>query len=350
MLCVVFFLQPLPTKKTNNKLTISTLWNILLFTLLLTSGCGEYKNNTIPSNINTPDTVNIKKHIGVHAAFFNPTGTKCAISTDNGQVVITDTLLNVIENIKSHIGSTTSSFFSHNGEYIVTGGTDNSIKVWDVNNFELLKEKKVDFPLYTSVFGTKIYGGCGEGGNIILFDWQGDSLLYHLKSSKDGAYFLYLFDGEKYLLVAAGEGRATEWNMQTGHISMEYKGHKDKVFCTMPSPDLTKVITASADSTVIVWDRKTGKLLHQISDFEAPVYVSCFSPDGKRIAACTTNGKIHVFQDYTKILEWQAFDGIVNTIHYSPNGNMILAGSEASGARMFNASTGSLIAEWKESY
>lgn len=329
--------------------TIKNL-GIICIGFILIQSCTHDKNSKSTTETDTIAGKLQKTTIGVHAAFFNNAGSKCAIATDNGQVIVTDTLLNIIGKIQAHEGSTTSSFFSHNGKYIITGSLEKELKIWDANNFELVREKKVDFMLYTSVFGTNIYGGCGEGGNIILFDWKGDSVLYNLKSSEHGAYFLYLFDGEKALLVAAGEGRATEYNMQTGQVSMEFKGHTDKVFCTMPSPDNKKVITASADSTVIIWDRKSGKLLHQITGFQAPVYVSCFSPDGKRIAACTTDGKIHIFEDYKKVLEWQAFDGIVNTIHYSPNGNLMLAGSEDGGARMFNANDGSLIAKWQENY
>lgn len=283
--------------------------------------------------------------VGVHAAFFNSKGTRCALATTAGNVIVTDALLNEIGRFHAHEGGVTSSFFSPDDNFIVTGGPDSVLRVWDSQDYSLVQEHHTGFGIYTCVMGYQSAVGCGQGGRLIRIPTQSDLSATHWKFDADGAYFLYFLEIDSTILCAIGS-MAIEFDVTTGMVGGIYDSHVTPVFCAMPSPDMTKIITASADSTVIVWDRVTGRPQQPPLTFDSPVFVACFSPCGAEIAVATAVGDVIIIDENGKRRAKRVFPERVNTIHFSPNGKFIVAGSELFGVKLLSVDSMLTIASF----
>jgi hypothetical protein len=92
------------------------------------------------------------------------------------------------------------------------------------------------------------------------------------------------------------------------------------------NPDGRQVISASADSLVVVWDAKTGReLTHLRYQGNSPV---AFSPEGERMAAGSVDGIVRVLKlDGGGELLRLSHQGPVNVVTFSPDGQRILTGS-----------------------
>ena len=66
-------------------------------------------------------------------------------------------------------------------------------------------------------------------------------------------------------------------------------GHTDSVLNAVFSPDGTKVVTASDDSTAIIWDAATGTVLSTLTGHTDSVLNAVFSPDGTKVVTASND-------------------------------------------------------------
>ena len=283
----------------------------------------------------------------IHAAFYNNTGSKIALSSSSGKLYITDDTFKLLHSIQAHTGNANSCFFSLDDQHVITGGKDKLLKIWSAN--DLASERVYDFKFnsYTSVYGYNTLGGCGENGKTVIYNLKTRDTL-NIDLEKDGAYHLYYLEPDSALVISSG---LTGYEIDLIHrrIVHRYSGHEGQVYCIMPSHTRKLVVTASADSILRIFDRNNEKLLHHSISLDGQLFVATFDPTDNVVAASTSSGSIY-FLDGTLshiIMKIPAFKGRINTIHFSPDGTRILAGSEGGGAKIFSTSDGKLLYEFK---
>ncbi len=92
----------------------------------------------------------------------------------------------------------------------------------------------------------------------------------------------------------------------SGKPPLELKGHTKDVRSVAFSPDGTRIVTGSYDSTAKVWDAVTGKSLLEVKGFTSGVTSVLFSPDGTRIIsigeAFNKPGEVKVWDARTRRL------------------------------------------------
>lgn len=107
-------------------------------------------------------------------------------------------------------------------------------------------------------------------------------------SHSSGVRNFFVSPSAKFL-VSVGDNNAILWDVKTGRQLMTYRGHTQIITGAEISPDETKLITWSQDSTVRLWDVYTGKEMYAIKGFRFYVKKAAFFDNGKRIAALGSN-------------------------------------------------------------
>ena len=322
-----------------NKATKSAIVTLVFISIFFLAACiNESKDNTI---------ANKKENIeGIHAAFYNSDGSKISISTTKGRLALLDSNLKLITIAKVSEGNANSSFFSIDNKYIITGGSDKQLSVWNSDNLSSYKHYNFRFNSWTSIHGYNTLGGCGEGGKVIFYNkLSKDTIVYNLE--KEGAFHCYYINVDTSFVVSSGFS-GYELNLLNKQKVHKYTGHKDWVYCIMPDNAGRRIVTSSRDSTIKVFDRFSEKCLATSSKMDGAVYVTCFNKEDNSVAASTANGTVY-FLDTTLHsikMKIKAFTTRINTIHYSPSGKRILVGSEEGGAKIFSTKDGVLLHEF----
>jgi WD40 repeat protein len=129
-------------------------------------------------------------------------------------------------------------------------------------------------------------------------------------------------------------------------------GHQDSVHSAVFSPDDSRIVSSSRDTTIRVWDALTRKeVFPAICGHDSFVFSVAFSPDGTPVVSGSTNNIIRI---------WDALSGaeIVTAVHdhqdlffsvmLSPDGTRVIAHSSdgtdigwdaASGIQLFAVSS-----------
>lgn len=204
----------------------------------------------------------------------SPDGKKLAAGGTDRTVRIWDVAdgFKLEQAVENHADWVLGLTFTADGKYLLTAGRDKTAKVWDLK----AKESVMTFPDHQNI----VYAVAAKPDGSAAYSVGADK---QVRSWKPGS--------EAKQLRAAG-------------------GHADEVFKVAFSPTQNVFATTGADKTVRIWDpdRLSGtKTLSGLTDY---VYALAFSPDGKRVAAGGYDGVVKV---------WTVADGKdVATFNASP--------------------------------
>src|SRR5262245_43251104 len=96
-------------------------------------------------------------------------------------------------------------------------------------------------------------------------------------------------DGKRIVSASAqqgGEHAARVWEVATGKEVFQLKGHTGSILGLAWSKDGTRILTGSADGSLILWDARTGTALKKLSGNAGGVYYVALTPDGKKAVSC----------------------------------------------------------------
>jgi WD40 repeat protein len=194
---------------------------------------------------------------GAFALDFSPDGSKIATACINRKMNIyrvSDGAL--LHTVDAHASWVMSVDWSATGNVIVTGGSDNLIKLWDTT-------------------GHVIRTMSGHSASVQSVHFSNDGT-YIVSSSKD-----------KTIKI---------WETATGNLVRTLSGHSGYVMQADISDDGMRIVSGSEDSTIRIWEFSTGNLLHSFSIPDAgKVYSVDFSSNNRYVAAGTSNGDVQLW-------------------------------------------------------
>jgi len=200
--------------------------------------------------------------------------------------------------------------FSKDGTKFITGGWNQTAKIWETASGKLLKKLAVGGDsVYAVAFSPDgrlvATGGNQKRGFIRLWNVEtgeseptaegfmgpaGDDEL------KDGVLSVaFSRDGTK-LLTASYDKTARLWDVKSGRQLQIYKGHSWWVWSAAFSPDESQIVTASQDGSAIIWETKSAKRINLFLEHEGPVYSAAFAPDGKYVVTGGYDKRVLVWQ------------------------------------------------------
>ncbi len=253
--------------------------------------------------------------------------------------------------LEGHENSVKAIAYDSKNDYIVTGGEDNSLKVWDAKTGKLLtaRVKAHDDAIYTVVFSQDGKHLVSAGKDKTLNVWtiepsDGDSLANRqtldsiklsLRNRIQGGHTQPIravaFSPEGDRFVSASDDQTLQlWNVKSGKpIGERMRGHTSIVWAVAISPDGTQIASGSVDRAIKVWDGKTGELTFTIPfAHEDSIFSIAFSPDSKRIVSGSGDRSIRVWDARTGApigFPLLGHDGKIYSVAFMPNNQTIVS-------------------------
>ncbi|WP_437747130.1 PQQ-binding-like beta-propeller repeat protein [Sorangium sp. So ce1504] len=237
---------------------------------------------------------------------------------------------------------------SPDGQRIVSGSSDGTLKVWDLPTGKLLStlegHAKEIRCCDISPDGQRIVSGSGDA-MLKVWDLSTGQLLSTLHGHAYGVNGCAIAPDGQRVVSASSDRTLKIWDLATGNLLSTLEGHSNRVKSCAVSPDGRRIVSASNDRTLKIWDLATGNLLSTVEARSGSVNACAISPDGRRIVSTFGDRTLKVWDLATRELlsTLEGHPNRINSCAISPDGQRIVSASDDRTLKIWDLATGELL-------
>ena len=203
-----------------------------------------------------------------------------------------------LHTITGHVNGIWSLAVTPDNGYIVSGGADNSIRIWKlsdgshvrtINDNAQVRSVAVMPDNNTIVTGNK-------NGAVKMWNLSDGSLIREMTGHTDMVLSVAVTPGGSQIVSGSEDNSIRIWNASNGNLVRTISGHTNGVRSLAVGPEGRYLISGSYDSTVKIWDLETGILAHTLSDHTDRVFSVGVTPDGQYVVSSGADNTIRVYQ------------------------------------------------------
>jgi hypothetical protein len=258
----------------------------------------------------------------------------------------------------THGGIVYKAAVSKDGKRMVSAGSDNSIKVWDVNTGKQLRQlfghTSNIFGLAISPDGKRAVSGSADQ-TCRMWDLDNGKELFQVPGHVNFIYAVAIAPDGKTAVSAGGDGAIRQWDTKTGKEIRRFQGHTSYLYSLEFSKDGKKLLSGGIDGTMRLWDVAKGNELRRFD-----LMPGGGVKRGMTVAALSGDGKVALSSSYainkggpmmSEVRVWDTQSGKMlkelpglNTMVYgvglSPNGRRALTSSRDGIVRLWDVKSG----------
>lgn len=257
--------------------------------------------------------------------------------------------------------------FSPDGNYIVSGGGDGTVRVWETETGNevgyIVHGDSVNRVAFSPGGHYIASAGCDKRdenqncivGTIKVWETPTRRNVTRLTHDSDVNFVGFSPDGH-YIVSGSGDHTVRVWETFTGR-EVSRMAHNSSVTYVDISPNGTYLVSAECNeqgpfycvlSSARVWEMYTGHELARIIH-NSEITAVDFSPDGRFVATGALDGHVRIsYASSGLTLHDMMHDGYVWTLEFSPNGKYLVSGG-SDGARLWDVEAGEEIARMRHS-
>ncbi|MFL5330852.1 MAG: protein kinase domain-containing protein [Gemmataceae bacterium] len=251
--------------------------------------------------------------------------------------------------MKGHGAAVLCAVFGPNGEQVLTGSSDKTVRLWDSTNGRELEA----FPLGSR--GTYV-AFSSDGRRFLAVDgpvvrvWDARArqdpptiLRGHLAQIRVAGFS----PNGNHIVTTSDDKTAAIWDVSTGERIALCRGHQDIIWSADFDRNGDRLLTASEDTTARVWNAKTGEQVLVVHAEAGVVRSAEFSPSGEQFLTATPGSPIRTWDGRTgkPLVTLKGPNSTAAIARFNPSGDRVLTINFDNIARVWNTQTGELVSE-----
>lgn len=289
---------------------------------------------------------------GVAAIAYSSTGEYWASASTQGLVCLWAADGQVINRMwQAHTTSAWVLEFSPDGQSLLSGSLDGTLKLWDVTSGTLLWTVTHVNYFQRAAFSSngRFLASCGDATTILIWDMISDSPLHTLPHQGLLVSSIAWSPNGSLLAIGDAEGSIHFWEFTDSTESFvrtqTFGDHTNIIGGLDFTPDGYTLASASWDGTVKLWEVADGQLQHTLAGHTDCVHRLVWSFDGQCLASGGSDGKILLWDVERRDYKLALKDHTANIwgLAFAPDGRRLLSGSEDGTLREWDITNGQSI-------
>jgi WD40 repeat protein len=252
-----------------------------------------------------------------------------------------------IRAFKGHKSVVTSIAFSPNGKYIISGSSDKTLKLWDVNTGECIRTFRGHIDAVNSVTfssdGRYVLSGSWDSA-IKLWDVNTGECIRTFRGHTGWVNSVTFSSDGRYIVSGSSDKTLKLWDVNTGECIRTFRGHTGSIRSVNFSPNGKYIISGSSDKTLKLWDVTTSECIRTFRGHNSWINSVNFSSDGRYIVSGSSDKTLKLWDVNTgKCIRTFLGHSSIWSVVFSPNGRYIVSGSSDNTIKLWDVNTGKLI-------
>jgi len=251
--------------------------------------------------------------------------------------------------LAAHKGAVLAVQASPDGKLLASAGTDQTVRLWDLETGKLLHTLSGHGDRVTSVaFSTdsKILASASADQTVQIWDTASGKSLRSLAAVKSPILCIAFGPGTSVVAFGCADGNVRLWEVTTGKAVVlmtegakgkKLPAHRDAVNSLAFAGDAKTLATVGDDRLLKLWDLTTNpmRLRYVSRSFSGKLQAVAFSPDARMVATGGADGTVKLW-DAAKLdkgdiggirINLAAHRGAVSGLAFSPDGKMLASGA-----------------------
>ncbi len=200
----------------------------------------------------------------------------------------------------AHVGGVSALALSHNRRFLLTGGEQGDVRLWELRTRELISHLKEHVQRVTTLAlfedDTVVVSGSRDRC-LLRWDLRSEKRVFCHMQRMGGINSCVLSHDERYTLSLGQERRVTYWDNTVADAvhSVFLDGEADEGRSIAMSHDGKLFATGGTACVVRLWDYDSAKMLSIGVGHSSTITSIAFSPDDKQIVSVGEDGGVYIW-------------------------------------------------------
>ncbi|MEM6254407.1 MAG: caspase family protein, partial [Cyanobacteria bacterium P01_D01_bin.156] len=261
----------------------------------------------------------------------------------SAQYALNQTWQKICERLKleGHRDSVLAVAFSPDGDRIVSGSSDSTLRLWDLEGNPigdpLQGHRSSVRAVAFSPQGNRIVSGSNDN-TLRLWDLEGNPIGDPLQGHRSSVRAVAFSPDGNRIVSGSSDNTLRLWDLEGNPIDDPLEGHRDSVNAVAFSPDGDWIVSGSHDTALRLWDLEGNPIGDPLEGHRNSVDAVAFSPEGDRIVSGSRDTTLRLWDLEGNPIgdPLEGHRSSVRAVAFSPKGDCIVSGSADTTLRLWD--------------